>query len=86
MNDSYIHVYISLEILFFRLIYRPMPWPSFIPWSNSLKTRACRQLIHHYLGVFFQEKLSLDQLSVDLFSGRGQVKDVILNLNVKILK
>lgn len=60
-----------------------MPWPSFIPWSNSLKTRACRQLIHHYLGVFFQEKLSLDQLSVDLFSGRSQVKDVILNLNVK---
>jgi autophagy-related protein 2 len=59
-----------------------MPWQSFIPWSNSLKTRACRQLIHHYLGVFFQEKLSLDQLSVDLFSGRGQVKDVILNLNV----
>ncbi|CAF0936928.1 unnamed protein product [Adineta steineri] len=58
-----------------------MPWQSFIPWSNSLKTRACRQLIHHYLGVFFQEKLSLDQLSVDLFSGRGQVKDVILNLN-----
>ena len=59
-----------------------MPWPSFIPWSNSLKTRACRQLLHHYLGVFFQEKLSLDQLSVDLFSGHGQVKDVILNLNV----
>ena len=59
-----------------------MPWPSFLPWSNSLKTRACRQLIHHYLGVFFQEKLSLDQLSVDLFSGHGQVKDVILNLNV----
>ncbi|UJR38243.1 hypothetical protein I4U23_030916 [Adineta vaga] len=58
-----------------------MPWQSFIPWSNSLKTRACRQLIHHYLGVFFQEKLSLDQLSVDLFSGCGQVKDVILNLN-----
>ncbi|CAF3407371.1 unnamed protein product [Rotaria socialis] len=58
-----------------------MPWQSFIPWSNSLKTRACRQLIHHYLGVFFQEKLSLDQLSVDLFSGRSQVKDVILNLN-----
>ncbi len=61
-----------------------MPWQSFIPWSNSLKTRACRQLIHHYLGVFFQEKLSLDQLSVDLFSGRGQVKDVILNLTVTI--
>jgi autophagy-related protein 2 len=63
-----------------------MPWPSFIPWSNSLKTRACRQLIHHYLGVFFQEKLSLDQLSVDLFSGRGQVKDVILNLNVNFFR
>jgi autophagy-related protein 2 len=61
-----------------------MPWQSFIPWSNSLKTRACRQLIHHYLGVFFQEKLSLDQLSVDLFSGSGQVKDVILNLNVHV--
>jgi hypothetical protein len=35
----------------------------------------------HYLGAFFQEKLSLD---VDLFSGRGQVKDVILNLNVNL--
>jgi hypothetical protein len=66
---------ISLDILF-------MPFPSFTPWSNSLKTRACRQLIHHYLGVFFQEKLSLDQLSIDLFSGRGQVKDIALNLNV----
>ena len=59
-----------------------MSWTAFIPWSNSLKTRACRQLIHHYLGVFFQEKLSLDQLSVDLFSGRGQVKDVLLNITV----
>ena len=63
-----------------------MPWPSFTPWSNSLKTRACRQLIHHYLGVFFQEKLSLEQLSFDLFSGRGQVKDVALNLQVTIAR
>ncbi|CAF0882237.1 unnamed protein product [Didymodactylos carnosus] len=54
----------------------------FFPWSNSLKTRACRQLIQHYLGIFLQEKLSLDQLSIDLFSGRVQVKDVILNLSV----
>ena len=60
-----------------------MSWSSMFPWSNSIKTRACRQLIHHYLGVFFQEKLSLDQLSVDLFSGRAQVKDIALNLNVK---
>ncbi|CAF0862579.1 unnamed protein product [Didymodactylos carnosus] len=52
----------------------------FFPWSTTLKTRACRQLIQHYLGFFFQEKLSLDQLSIDLFSGRGQVKDVILSL------
>ena len=59
-----------------------MPWTLLGPWSASLKTRACRQLLHHYLGAFFQEKLSLDQLSIDLFSGRGQVKDVILNLNV----
>ena len=59
-----------------------MPWQSFFSWSNSLKTRACRQLIHHYLGIFFQEKLSLDQLSIDISSGVGQVKDVILNLNV----
>lgn len=63
-----------------------MPWQSFLPWSNTLKTRACRQLLQHYLGAFFEEKLSLDQLSIDVFSGSGKVKDIVLNLNVNSSK
>jgi len=59
-----------------------MSWASIFAWPDYVKTRACRQLIHHYLGAFFQEKLSLDQLSIDLSSGHGVVKDIALNLNV----
>uniref|UniRef100_H3DJ40 Autophagy related 2B n=1 Tax=Tetraodon nigroviridis TaxID=99883 RepID=H3DJ40_TETNG len=39
-----------------------MPWP----FSESIKKRACRYLLHRYLGNFLEEKLSLDQLSLDL--------------------
>ncbi|XP_074651009.1 autophagy-related protein 2 homolog B-like [Tubulanus polymorphus] len=55
-----------------------MPW--FFPWSESIKKRACRYLLQHYLGQFLQEKLTLDQLSVDLYNGTGTIKN--LNLDV----
>ncbi|ESO82945.1 hypothetical protein LOTGIDRAFT_197758 [Lottia gigantea] len=58
-----------------------MPW--FIPIPESWKKRACRYLLQRYVGHFLKEKLSLDQLSVDLFSGRGVIKD--LNLDVEAL-
>ncbi|XP_062863124.1 autophagy-related protein 2 homolog B isoform X2 [Trichomycterus rosablanca] len=52
-----------------------MPWP----FSESIKKRACRYLLHRYLGNFLQEKLSLDQLSVDLYQGTGSLAQVPLD-------
>lgn len=45
-----------------------------------MKKRACRYLLQHYLGQFLKEKLSLDQLSVDLYNGRGSIKDLELDV------
>ncbi|KAK2180611.1 hypothetical protein NP493_435g00000 [Ridgeia piscesae] len=55
-----------------------MPW--YFPWSDSIKKRACRYLLQHYLGHFFKEKLSLEQLSVDLYNGRGTIQEVLLDV------
>ncbi|KAG2457563.1 ATG2B protein, partial [Polypterus senegalus] len=52
-----------------------MPWP----FSESIKKRACRYLLHRYLGHFLQEKLSLDQLSLDLYQGTGSLAQVPLD-------
>ncbi|XP_059908269.1 autophagy-related protein 2 homolog B [Gadus macrocephalus] len=52
-----------------------MPWP----FSESIKKRACRYLLHRYLGNFLQEKLSLDQLSLDLYLGTGTLAQVPLD-------
>ena len=57
-----------------------MPWT--FPWTEFLKKRACRYLLQHYLGQFLKEKLSLDQLSVDLYNGRGSIKDLELDVEV----
>ncbi|XP_042637474.1 autophagy-related protein 2 homolog A [Orycteropus afer afer] len=48
------------------------------PWSNSVKERVCRYLLQHYLGHFFQEDLSLDQLSLDLYKGSVALRDIHL--------
>ncbi|KAM8834324.1 autophagy-related protein 2 homolog B [Synchiropus picturatus] len=52
-----------------------MPWP----FSESIKKQACRYLLHRYLGNFLQEKLSLDQLSLDLYQGTGSLAQVPLD-------
>lgn len=57
-----------------------MPWP----FSESIKKRACRYLLHRYLGNFLQEKLSLDQLSVDLYQGKGSLAQVPLDKWVSV--
>ncbi|XP_047512068.1 autophagy-related protein 2 homolog A isoform X1 [Pieris napi] len=49
------------------------------PWSESIKKRACRYLLQRYLGNFLEEKLTLDQLSVDLYNGTGTVSEVSLD-------
>ncbi|XP_076360508.1 autophagy-related 2 isoform X2 [Tachypleus tridentatus] len=55
-----------------------MPW--YFPWSDAIKKRACRYLLQRYLGQFLNEKLSLDQLSVDLYSGKGTITDLYLDV------
>lgn len=55
-----------------------MPWC--FPWPDYIKKKACRYLLQHYVGNFLEEKLTLDQLSVDLYSGTGTVKDVKLDV------
>ncbi|XP_013861327.1 autophagy-related protein 2 homolog A [Austrofundulus limnaeus] len=50
------------------------------PWSGSIKKRACRYLLQHYLGHFLQERLSLDQLGLDLYNGNGVIKDINLDV------
>uniref|UniRef100_A0AAX7V472 Autophagy related 2A n=1 Tax=Astatotilapia calliptera TaxID=8154 RepID=A0AAX7V472_ASTCA len=52
----------------------------FFPWSGSIKKRACRYLLQHYLGHFLQERLSLDQLGLDLYNGSGVIKDINLDV------
>ncbi|XP_016894777.1 autophagy-related protein 2 homolog A [Cynoglossus semilaevis] len=50
------------------------------PWSGSIKKRACRYLLQHYLGHFLQERLSLDQLSLDLYNGSGDIKEIHIDV------
>jgi len=57
-----------------------MPW--YFPWSDSIKKRAVRYLLQHYMGHFLKEKLGLDQLTVDLYSGTGTAKDILLDVAV----
>ncbi|XP_074087234.1 autophagy-related protein 2 homolog A isoform X1 [Macrotis lagotis] len=50
------------------------------PWSSCMKKRACRYLLQHYLGHFLQERLSLEQLSLDLYRGSGGLRDIQLDV------
>nr|AWV66721.1 autophagy-related protein 2 [Brachionus calyciflorus] len=54
-----------------------MTWQ--IPWPEFLKKRLCRYLLQHYLGHFFKEKISLEQLSIDIYNGTGCVKNLHLD-------
>ncbi|XP_071501504.1 autophagy-related protein 2 homolog B-like [Diadema antillarum] len=55
-----------------------MPW--YFPWPDYIKKKACRYLLQRYVGNFLEEKLTLDQLTVDIYSGTGTVKDVKLDV------
>ena len=59
-----------------------MSWLGRIPWSQGIKKRACRYLLQRYLGQFLEEKLTLDQLNVDLYNGTGRVTNVSLDVQV----
>lgn len=60
-----------------------MPW--FIPWSDVIKKKVCRYLLQRYLGQFLDEKLSLEQLNVDLYNGTGTVSNIALYSKVIII-
>uniref|UniRef100_A0A1Q3FUU4 Autophagy-related protein 2 n=2 Tax=Culex tarsalis TaxID=7177 RepID=A0A1Q3FUU4_CULTA len=53
-----------------------MPW--YAPWTNAITKKVCRFLLQRYLGQFLEERLSLDQLTVDFRNGTGTVYDVTL--------
>ncbi|XP_071542076.1 autophagy-related protein 2 homolog A [Panulirus ornatus] len=55
-----------------------MPW--YFPWSDAIKKRAIRYLLQRYVGQFLEEKLSLDQLTVDLYNGTGTIKELTLDV------
>ncbi|KRT81121.1 hypothetical protein AMK59_6232 [Oryctes borbonicus] len=56
-----------------------MPW--YIPHvPEGIKNRVCIYLLQRYLGQFFEEKITLDQLSVDLYNGTGTVENVSLDV------
>ncbi|EFN86545.1 Autophagy-related protein 2-like protein A [Harpegnathos saltator] len=57
-----------------------MSWMSGFTWSESIKKRASRYLLQRYLGQFLEEKLTLDQLNIDLYNGRGRVTNVSLDV------
>ncbi|XP_075401574.1 autophagy-related protein 2 homolog A isoform X2 [Tenrec ecaudatus] len=48
------------------------------PWSNCVKERICRYLLQYYLGPYFQERLSVEQLSLDLYKGSLALRDIHL--------
>lgn len=56
-----------------------MPW--YFPWSEAIKKRAIRYLLQRYVGQFLEEKLSLDQLTVDLYNGTGTIKELALDVS-----
>lgn len=59
-----------------------MSWLECFPWSQGIKKRACRYLLQRYLGQILEEKLTLDQLTVDLYNGIGRVTNVSLDVQV----
>ena len=60
-----------------------MPW--YFPWSDSIKKRASRYLLQHYLGQFLKEKLTLEQLSLDIYNGKGTIQELTLDVEVLII-
>lgn len=55
----------------------------YFPWSENIKKRSSRYLLQRYLGQFLEEKLTLEQLEVDLYNGTGAVTDLRLDCQVR---
>lgn len=58
-----------------------MPWyHNIVP--ESIKKNVCAYLLQRYLGQFFEEKLSRDQLNIDFYNGTGTVEKISLDVQV----
>ena len=55
-----------------------------MPWSEHIKKNLCRYLLQRYLGHILKEKLTLEQLHLNLYQGTGTIKDVLLDVEVRI--
>lgn len=51
---------------------------------ETIKKKVCRYLLHRYLGQFLEHNLQLEQLNVDLTSGKGTIVDIVLSTEVNI--
>lgn len=58
----------------------------FAPFSDLIKKKVCRYLLHRYLGSYIDEKISLDQLNVDFYNGTGTISDIVLSPQVCVAK
>ncbi|XP_056630005.1 autophagy-related protein 2 homolog A [Diorhabda sublineata] len=47
---------------------------------ESIKKNVCAYLLQRYLGQFFEEKLTRDQLNIDLYNGTGTVENISLDV------
>ncbi|XP_076030640.1 autophagy-related 2 [Oratosquilla oratoria] len=56
-----------------------MPW--YIPIPEDFKKRIVRYLLQRYLGQFVEGKLSLEQLTVNLYNGTGTIRDLTVDVN-----
>lgn len=52
-------------------------------FTEQTKLKACRYLLHHYLGELLKDNVSLEQLSVDIFKGKGTIEHLSLDEEVK---
>lgn len=59
-----------------------MPWYKNIVPEN-IKKNVCIYLLQRYLGKFFEEKLTREQLTLNLSDGRGSVEKVRLDVQVR---
>ncbi|GAB1600117.1 autophagy-related protein 2 homolog B-like [Argonauta hians] len=48
-------------------------------FTEQTKLKACRYLLHHYLGDLLKDNVSLEQLSVDIFKGQGTIEHLSLD-------
>ena len=55
-------------------------WSSYLPYVDTFKKRACRFILHHYLGRFLKDHLTLDQLTIDLYNGTGSLHNVPIDI------